>query len=177
MLNRGALCLIPFESRYQDYSILIKKIVQCSSNKGKWSRSVVSDSLWPPGLQPPRLLRPLDFPGKRTGIGCHFLLQAILPTQGLNPGLLQCRQILYRLSHQGSPLNTGKGETIFTFLHALPPSLLPQHFPPNTLTYTHKQEHLCVPENSDISSCPSFFFPFCLCMRTESEGWFPFLFS
>ena len=32
---------------------------------------------------------------------CHFLLQGIFPTQESNPGLLHCRQILYRLSHQG----------------------------------------------------------------------------
>ena len=38
-----------------------------------------------------------------TGLGCHVLLQGIFPTQGLNPGLLHCRQILYHLSHQGSP--------------------------------------------------------------------------
>ena len=36
-------------------------------------------------------------------MGCHFLLQRIFPTQGLNPGLLHCRQTLYHLSHQGSP--------------------------------------------------------------------------
>ena len=46
-----------------------------------------------------------DSPGKNTGVGCHFLLQRIFPTQRLNPGLLHCRQIL--LSHQGkSPLCT-----------------------------------------------------------------------
>ena len=49
-----------------------------------------------------RLLRPSDFPGKNTGMGCHFLLQEISPTQGLNRGLLHCRQMLYHLSHQGS---------------------------------------------------------------------------
>ena len=48
----------------------------------------------------PRLLRPWDFPGKNTGVGCHFLLQEIFPTQGLNPGLPHCRQMLYCLSHQ-----------------------------------------------------------------------------
>ena len=36
--------------------------------------------------------------------GCCALLQGIFPTQGWNPGLLHCRQILYCLSHQGSPL-------------------------------------------------------------------------
>ena len=45
------------------------------SEKWKWSRSVVSDSLRAHGLQPTRLLRPWDFPGKRAGIGCHCLLQ------------------------------------------------------------------------------------------------------
>ena len=44
------------------------------SEKSKWSRSVVSDSSRPHGLQPTRLLRPWDFPGKSTGVGCHCLL-------------------------------------------------------------------------------------------------------
>ena len=44
------------------------------SETWKWSRSVVSDSSQPPGLQPTRLLRPWDFPGKSTGVGCHCLL-------------------------------------------------------------------------------------------------------
>ena len=44
-----------------------------------------------------------DSSGKNTGVGCHALLQGIFPTQGWNPGLPNCRQILYQLSHQGSP--------------------------------------------------------------------------
>ena len=44
------------------------------SEKWKWSCSVVSDSERPHGLQPTRLLRPWDFPGKSTGVGCHCLL-------------------------------------------------------------------------------------------------------
>ena len=44
------------------------------SIKGKGSRSVVSDSSWPHGLQPTRLLRPRDFPGKSTRVGCCHLL-------------------------------------------------------------------------------------------------------
>ena len=44
-----------------------------------------------------------DSPGKNTEVGCHATLQGIFPTQGLNPGLPHCRQILYHLSHQGSP--------------------------------------------------------------------------
>ena len=45
---------------------------------------------------------PWNSPGKNTGMGCHFLLQRIFSTQGLNPGLLHRRQILYCPRHQGS---------------------------------------------------------------------------
>ena len=44
-----------------------------------------------------------DSPCKNIGVGCHALLQGIFPIQGSNPGLPHCRQILYHLSHQGSP--------------------------------------------------------------------------
>ena len=44
------------------------------SNAWKWTRSVTSDSSGPHGLQPTRLLGPWGFPGKSTGVGCHFLL-------------------------------------------------------------------------------------------------------
>ena len=46
---------------------------------------------------------PWDFPGKNTGVGCHFLFQGFSPTQGSDLGLLYWRQIPYHLSHQGSP--------------------------------------------------------------------------
>jgi len=62
------------------------------------SRSVVSDS-----LQPHRLYSPLNSPGQNTRVGSLSLLQGIFPTHGSNPGLLHCRQILYQLSHKGSP--------------------------------------------------------------------------
>ena len=48
-----------------------------------------------------RLLCPWDFSDKNTGVGYHSLLQRIFPTQGSNPGLVHCRQILYHLSQQG----------------------------------------------------------------------------
>ena len=41
-----------------------------------------------------------DSLGKNTEVGCHHFLQGIIPTQGLNPGLLHCRRILYQLCHQ-----------------------------------------------------------------------------
>ena len=52
------------------------------------SCSVTSNPLQPHGLQPTRLLCPWNLPGKNTGVGCHFLLQGIFPTQGLNLHLL-----------------------------------------------------------------------------------------
>ena len=65
---------------------------------------VVPNSLQPHELYPARLLCPCNSPGKNTGVGSHFLLQGIFPTQGLNPGVLHCRQILHLLIHQGSPV-------------------------------------------------------------------------
>ena len=65
--------------------------------------SVMSNSLRPHGQYSARCLCPWNSPGKNTGVGCHSLLQRIFPAQGLNLGLLSCRQILYHLSHQGSP--------------------------------------------------------------------------
>ena len=62
------------------------------------SSSVVSDFLPPHGLY-----SPWNSPGQNTGVGSLSLLQRIFPTQGLNPGLLHCRWILYQLSHKGSP--------------------------------------------------------------------------
>ena len=66
----------------------------------KWSEShsVVPDSLRPCGLY-----SPWNSPGQSTGVGGLSLLQGIFATQGWKPGLLHCRQILYCLSHKGSP--------------------------------------------------------------------------
>ena len=50
--------------------------------------SVMSDPLQPHELWPTRLLCPWDFPGKNTGVVCHFLLWGIFPTEGLNMCLL-----------------------------------------------------------------------------------------
>ena len=55
----------------------------------------------------PTLWDPMDSlwnsPGQNIGVGSGSLLQGILPTQGSNPGLPHCRQILHQLSHQRSP--------------------------------------------------------------------------
>ena len=55
---------------------------------------------------------PWDSPGQNTWVGSLSLLQGIFPTQGLNPGLPHCRQILYQLSHKGSPLASHLTHTV-----------------------------------------------------------------
>ena len=57
-----------------------------------------SSTLWAHGTQPTRLLCPWDSPGKNAGVGWHSLLQRIFPDQGLKPGLLHCKHILYHIS-------------------------------------------------------------------------------
>ena len=64
------------------------------------SCSVVSKSLWPHGLY-----SPWNSPSQNTGVGSCSLLQGTFPPQGLNSGLLHCRQILYHLSDQGIKRN------------------------------------------------------------------------
>ena len=54
-------------------------------------------TLWDP------MVCPWNSPGQSTGVGSLSLLQGIFPTQGSNPGLPHCRQILYQLSHKGRP--------------------------------------------------------------------------
>ena len=62
-------------SRQEHWSGLQFPSPMHESEKWKWSHSVVSDSSWPHGLQPTRLLHPWDFPAKSTGVGCHCLLR------------------------------------------------------------------------------------------------------
>ena len=74
--------------------------VSIPHSKSKWreSPSVVSNSLWPHGLH-----SSWNSPGRNTGVNSLSCLQGIFPSQELNPSLLHCRQILYQLSHKGSP--------------------------------------------------------------------------
>ena len=61
-------------------------------------------TLWDPmDCNPPGFSVHGNCSGKNTVVGCHALLQGIFPIQGLNPGLPHYKQILYHLSHQGSP--------------------------------------------------------------------------
>ena len=63
----------------------------------------MSNSLQPKGLYPTRILCPCNFPGKNTGVGFHFLLQGIFPTQESNLCLLHWQEDSLPLNHQGGP--------------------------------------------------------------------------
>ena len=85
----------------------------------------MSNSFWPHGLYSPYS------PGQNTGVGNLSLLQVIFPTQGSNPGLLHCRQILYQLSYQGSPMTNldnifkSRDSTLPTNLHLVKAMVFP----------------------------------------------------
>ena len=84
----GALLMFAGQSESGTLVVVVVQLLSCVQR------------LWSNGPQPARLLCPWNFPVKMTGVGCHFVLQGIFLIQGLNPGLLDCRQILYQLSHQ-----------------------------------------------------------------------------
>ena len=88
-------CESTLEEDQNSYNIILYILMMINDDE---SRSVVSDSLQPHGLQ-----SPWNSPGQNTGVGSLSLLQGIFPTQGLNPDLPNCRWILYQLSYQGSP--------------------------------------------------------------------------
>ena len=68
------------------------------------SRSVVSDSLQPHGLQPARFLCPWNSLGKNTGVGNHSLLQGNLPNPGIEPGSLPLQADSLPSERPGKPL-------------------------------------------------------------------------
>ena len=74
------------------------KILGVTGQSESKSRSVMPDY-----LRPHILYSPWNSPGQNTGVDSLSLLQRIFPTQGSNPGLPHCKQILYQLSQQGSP--------------------------------------------------------------------------
>ena len=95
------------------------------SEKWKWSRSVMSDSLRPHGHQAPPSM---GFSRQEYWSGLPFPSPGNFPTHGSNPGLPHCRQTLYHLSHQGSlqyPLSNH---------YFFPPPLCPWQLPIYFLT-------------------------------------------
>ena len=116
------------------------------------SHSVVSDSLWLHGLY-----SPWNSPGQNTHriVGSFSLLQGIFPTQGSNPGLPNCRRILYQLSHKGSRcLNLGINSFIHSFLVQFSCSVVSDSLWPHGLQ--HARLPCPLPTSRACSnSCPS----------------------
>ena len=103
-------------------------------------------------------------PGKDTAVGHHALLQRIFPTQGLNPGLPHCRQILYCLSHSAfifikSSAMFGPADFTLTSWNPLPllgvfnSTLI--RFPPWLLRYDFSCSHRRCSLGSSKCCCPS----------------------
>ena len=88
-------CLFPFPQLPATY---LQKQSMCTQSL------MVSNSLWPHRLYPSRLLCLWNFPGKNTGVSCHFLLQGIFPTQGSKSPALEGRS---RHTHNFLPLAIG----------------------------------------------------------------------
>ena len=108
--SRIWLCVTPSLgfSRKEHWSGLPFPSPMHKSEKWKWSRSVMSNSLRPHGLQPTRLLRPWNFPSKSTGVGCHCL--------NINKYYINGRWWQWQLHCNAAtvrryPSSKGKGET------------------------------------------------------------------
>ena len=89
-------CSLPLAPPRKPFSLLV---CVCVFLVVQWCRTVGDHT----GCSLPGSSVHRDSLGKNIGVGCHALLQGIFPTLGGNPGLPHCRQILYCLSHQGSP--------------------------------------------------------------------------
>ena len=89
-----------------------------------------------------------DSPGKNTGVDCSFLLQGILLTQGSNPGLLNCRQILHHLSYREAHVRVQcMFHQILARTSALPPPTPTPTFWPLHFVSVHTPAALLTPGN------------------------------
>ena len=98
--------------------------------------------LWLHGLHPVRLLCPWDFPGKNTGVSCHFLLQGNLPDPGIKPV---------------SPALTSG------FFTSVPPGKPKVHWLFNCLYILKATLHLQSLQSTGYIPCP----PYMLCLWVE----------
>ena len=96
------------------------------SEKWKWSHSVVSDSSPPHGLQPTRLLHPWDFPGKSTGVGCHFLLRNAVSVSSVSQSCLTLCVPMNR-NTPGLPVHHQLPELTQTHVHQVGDAIQPSH--------------------------------------------------
>ena len=127
-----------------------------NSSARKKNQSDMSNSFVTPWTIDCRLLYPQDFLGKSTRMGCHFLLQGIFLTQGLNRGLLHCRQTLYHLSHKGSSYLSGwtfpfPGDHPNPGIKSRSPTLQADSLPAELQGKPHPEAHLF--ENHCMTNC------------------------
>ena len=127
----------------------------CRCKKVSVGQSVVSDSAvpWTVAHQAPLSM---GFSRQEYWVGCHALLQGIFLTQGSNPGLLHCRQILYCLSHQGI------GDSIAYWCENIKSEVC-KGMPPNVMFFISR----C--QNSQLlffSFCPFLFMCAHVCVHT-----------
>ena len=92
----------------------------------QFSRSVVSNSLRPHGLQPTRLLCPWDFPGKSTGVGCHCLLPAVIQFSSVAKSCPTLCDPMNR-STPGLPVLHQLPEFTQTHVHLVSDAIQPSH--------------------------------------------------
>ena len=93
-----------YNNHIEDYILLIKIYFQKTLFVVVITKLCLT-LLQPHVLQPTRLLCLWDFQGKNTGVGCHFFLQGIFPTQGSSLCLLHFQACSLLMSPQGSPQN------------------------------------------------------------------------
>ena len=137
-----------FSFLWKDWFVGIQGIHHCIEKQQSWLFLMCVCLVTP---SRPTLRDPMDCsspgssvhgesPSKNTRVGCHALLQGIFPTQGSKPGLPHCRQILYCLSHQGSPGNMWSDifqSIIFNATHLLPCGLYLHAFICTPLLWSH----------------------------------------
>ena len=91
--------MMPISQGWGEFDELRHENTEQSHQVVKWKKVKVAQSFLT--LCDP--MDPWNSPGQNTGVGKLSLFQGIFQTQGLTPGPLHCRQILYQLSHKGSP--------------------------------------------------------------------------
>ena len=108
------------------------------ANCGHWGTKIPKSPTWSESesrsedsLRPHELYSLWNSPGQNSGVGSLSLLQEIFPTEGSNPGLPHCRQILCQLSHKGSQRGElgAKAGSCECPLHTTNPGLTPSLTP------------------------------------------------
>ena len=155
---------MPIHRSVLQTSLLLPDLSLESSVGRPWNKHVLVVqsylTLQPHGMWPTRLLCPWDSPGKNTEVGCHSLLQGIIPTQGSSPGLLHYTQMLYHMSHKGNKHQIRSvAQSCLTLcdpMNRSTPGLLVHHQLPE-FTETHPSSQWCHPAISSsvvpFSSC------------------------